>query len=97
MNRFFSALGISLWIALLSPMVHAVNLKTLDVAALPGDRIELKLTFDGPPPAPRGYTTEQPARIALDLPGVTSTCGSAAMALNAPCAMAGTQMLSVFS
>ncbi|WNZ78891.1 type IV pilus secretin PilQ [Pseudomonas sp. P105] len=72
MNRFFSALGISLWIALLSPMVHAVNLKTLDVAALPGDRIELKLTFDGPPPAPRGYTTEQPARIALDLPGVTS-------------------------
>jgi len=28
--------------------------------------------FDGPVPAPRGYTTEQPARIALDLPGVTS-------------------------
>ncbi|MFL6533269.1 MAG: type IV pilus secretin PilQ [Pseudomonas sp.] len=76
MNRIFSALGISLWIALLSPMVHAAGLKTLDVAALPGDRVELKLSFDGPPPTPRGYTTEQPARIALDLPGVTNRLAS---------------------
>lgn len=37
-----------------------------------GDRLELKLTFDGPVPEPRGYTTDQPARIALDLPGVVS-------------------------
>ena len=58
MNRIFSTLGISLWIALLSPMVQAANLKTLDVAALPGDRVELKLSFDGPPPTPHGYTTE---------------------------------------
>ena len=72
MNRIFSVLGISLWIALLSPMVLGASLKTLDVAALPGGRVELKLTFDGPPPTPRGYTTEQPARIALDLPGVTN-------------------------
>ena len=72
MNRIFSTLGFSLWIALLSPMVQAANLKTLDVAALPGDRIELKLSFDSPPPQPKGYTTESPARIALDLPGVAS-------------------------
>jgi type IV pilus assembly protein PilQ len=76
MNRIFSAFGISLWIALLSPVVHGASLKALDVAALPGDRIELKLTFDGPPPKPRGYTTEQPARIALDLQGVTSQLAS---------------------
>ncbi|KJZ36160.1 type IV pilus secretin PilQ [Pseudomonas sp. B21-040] len=76
MNRIFSTLGISLWIALLPPMVLATNLKALDVAALPGDRVELKLSFDGPPPAPHGYTTEQPARIALDLPGVVSQLAS---------------------
>ncbi|MBK5509878.1 MULTISPECIES: type IV pilus secretin PilQ [unclassified Pseudomonas] len=76
MNRIFSTFGISLWIALLSPMVLAANLNTLDVAALPGDRVELKLTFDGPPPPPHGYTTEQPARIALDLPGVVSKLAS---------------------
>ncbi|GAB6405162.1 type IV pilus secretin PilQ [Pseudomonas sp. MHK4] len=62
--------------ALLSPMVQAANLKALDVAALPGDRVELKLVFDEPPPTPRGYTTESPARIALDLPGVVSQLAS---------------------
>ena len=72
MNRIFSTLGFSLWIALLSPMVQAANLKALDVAALPGDRVELKLSFDGPPPQPKGYTTDSPARIALDLSGVAS-------------------------
>ena len=76
MNRIFSTLGFSLWIALLSPMVQAANLKALDVAALPGDRVELKLSFDGPPPQPKGYTTESPARIALDLPGVASQLAS---------------------
>ncbi|RBL73233.1 type IV pilus secretin PilQ [Pseudomonas sp. MWU13-2625] len=76
MNRIFSTLGFSLWIALLSPMVQAASLKALDVAALPGDRIELKLSFDGPPPQPKGYTTESPARIALDLPGVASQLAS---------------------
>ncbi|MEN1834546.1 type IV pilus secretin PilQ [Pseudomonas lijiangensis] len=72
MIRILSIIGVSLGIAMLSPVLQAANLKTLDVAALPGDRIELKLSFDSPVPAPRGYTTEQPARIALDLPGVTS-------------------------
>lgn len=76
MNRIFSTLGFSLWMALLSPMVQAANLTALDVAALPGDRVELKLAFDGPPPAPHGYTTDQPARIALDLPGVSSQLAS---------------------
>ncbi|MHC8364811.1 type IV pilus secretin PilQ [Pseudomonas sp. ZT5P21] len=76
MNRIFATFGISLWIAMLSPMVQAANLKALDVAALPGDRVELKLSFDGAPPQPQGYTTEQPARIALDLPGVVSKLAS---------------------
>ncbi|BBP68417.1 fimbrial protein [Pseudomonas sp. Seg1] len=76
MNRIFSTLGFSLWIALMSPMVLAANLKTLDVAALPGDRVELKLSFDGPPPQPKGYTTDSPARIALDLLGVASQLAS---------------------
>lgn len=72
MNRILSIIGISLWMAMVSPILQAANLKTLDVAALPGDRVELKLSFDGPVAAPRAYTTEQPARIALDLPGVSN-------------------------
>ncbi len=54
----------------------AAALKSMDVASLPGDRVELKLSFDGPVTPPRGYTTDQPARIALDLPGVTNGVGT---------------------
>ncbi|WP_137818691.1 type IV pilus secretin PilQ [Pseudomonas sp. 2FG] len=76
MNSSLSRLCMSLLVAVMSPALLAASLQTLDVAALPGDRVELKLAFDEPVTAPRGYTIEQPARIALDLPGVTSRLGS---------------------
>lgn len=53
-------------------LAWGVTLEDLDFASLPGDRIEVRLSFDGTPPAPSGYTIEQPARIALDLEGVDS-------------------------
>src|SRR3990167_1591452 len=76
MNSLLSHLGISLLALLLSPALLAADLQALDVSALPGDRVELKLTFDEPVLAPRGYTIEQPARIALDFPGVSSKLGA---------------------
>jgi type IV pilus assembly protein PilQ len=76
MNSPLSHLGISLLALLLSPALLAADLQALDVSALPGDRVELKLTFDEPVVAPRGYTVEQPARIALDFPGVSSKLGA---------------------
>ncbi len=60
---------------LAAPALLAANLNKLDVASLPGDRVELKLAFDEPVSKPRGYTLEQPARIALDLPGVSNKLG----------------------
>lgn len=76
MNSSLSRLGISLLAAMLSPVLLAADLQGLDVAALPGGKVELKLAFDEPIVAPRGYTIEQPARIALDLPGVANKLGS---------------------
>lgn len=76
MNISFSQFGYTLSMLLLSPALLAANLQQLDVASLPGDRVELKLSFDEPVVAPRGYTIEQPARIALDLPGVSNKLGS---------------------
>lgn len=67
--------SVSLALAVFSPALLAANLQTLDVASLPGDKIELKLGFDESVSAPRGYTIEQPARIALDLPGVSNQLG----------------------
>ncbi len=76
MNSKLSRLALSMLAALIAPEVLAANLQGLDVAALPGNRVELKLSFDEPVPVPRGYTIEQPARIALDLPGVSSKLGA---------------------
>ncbi|NLY13753.1 MAG: type IV pilus secretin PilQ [Gammaproteobacteria bacterium] len=71
-----SRIGMTLLASALSPALLAANLQALDVAALPGDKVELKLAFDEPVTAPRGYTIEQPARIALDLPGVKNKLGT---------------------
>ena len=50
----------------------AAILESIDAASLPGDKVELKLEFDGRPPEIKGYTIEQPARIAIDLLGTLS-------------------------
>lgn len=76
MNSPFTYFSTSLLAVFLSPALLAADLQALDVASLPGDRVELKLTFNEPVAAPRGYTIEQPARIALDLPGVANKLGA---------------------
>jgi type IV pilus assembly protein PilQ len=71
-----SALRIALLLSGIFPsLLLAANLQALNVASLPGDKVELKLSFDQPVVAPKGYTIEQPARIALDLPGVSNKIG----------------------
>ena len=67
-------LGLGLCIA----HANAEQAKLTDIgfSSLPGDRAEVKLTFSEAPPEPRGYTIEQPARIALDLPGVSNALSS---------------------
>ncbi|MEK1905707.1 MAG: type IV pilus secretin PilQ, partial [Pseudomonas sp.] len=76
MNGSLSRLGVSLLAVIFAPSLLAASLQGLDVASLPGDKVELKLKFDEPVAAPRGYTIEQPARIALDLPGVANKLGT---------------------
>jgi type IV pilus assembly protein PilQ len=51
---------------------NAARMSDIEFSALPGDKTEIRMTFDDRPPVPAGYTIEQPARIALDLVGVRS-------------------------
>lgn len=51
---------------------NAARMNDIEFSALPGDKTEIRMTFDDRPPTPTGYTIEQPARIALDLVDVTS-------------------------
>lgn len=61
---------------LASAQSYASNLVDIKFTALPGDVAQMELIFDGKPPAPGGYTIEKPARISLDLPGVSSQLDS---------------------
>ena len=54
-------------------LTQAANLTDIKFSSLPGDVTQMELEFDAEPPVPGGYTIEKPARISLDLPGVTSS------------------------
>ncbi|MFO7287782.1 MAG: type IV pilus secretin PilQ, partial [Gammaproteobacteria bacterium] len=46
-------------------------LREIDVQPLTGQRVELRLRTDGPAPQPMSFTIDDPARIAVDLPGTS--------------------------
>lgn len=53
-------------------LASAATLEDMSFSSLPGDITEIRMTFDSNPPEISGYTIEKPARIAIDLPGVSS-------------------------
>src|SRR5690606_30111206 len=73
LTRNFSIAAV---LALLSPLALAADLQKLDVASLPGDRLEPELPFYVPGTStPKGYPTVQPARIAIDPSRVQNRLG----------------------
>ncbi len=44
------------------------QLNDIEVTALPGQQIQLRLKMSGPAPQPMSFTIDRPARIAIDLP-----------------------------
>lgn len=75
LQRFGLMLGVALC-AMIAQAADRVTLEKVDVQSLPGDEVEIKLTFDGAPPTPVGYVIEKPARIALDLVNTKSSLDS---------------------
>ena len=55
-------------LAMLPISAWGVTLKNMDAAALPGEMVEIRLTFDGAAPVAHGYSIEKPPRISIDLP-----------------------------
>ncbi len=68
-------------LGLLSGLANAVTLEDVSFSSLPGDQLEVTLSFDGQPPEPTGYTIERPARIAVDLKDTTSGLDSRSLSL----------------
>lgn len=48
------------------------QLNDIQFSALPGNRVQVDLVMSGPVKEPRSFTTDTPARIALDFPDTTS-------------------------
>ena len=52
--------------------VAEIKLKDANFVALPGGKIELRFDFDSAPPVPQAYMINDPARLVMDLWGVSS-------------------------
>ncbi|MDO9371029.1 MAG: type IV pilus secretin PilQ [Gammaproteobacteria bacterium] len=57
------------------PAAPATTLQDISITALPGDRVQLKLSMDSAPPQPISFTIDNPARIVLDFPHTTHKIG----------------------
>lgn len=65
------------WVLILSlqfvgAQAEPLKLLSVDFTTLPGDSLQVRLTLSGPAFSPRVFHTDNPARIALDLPGVSN-------------------------
>lgn len=74
-RRYTKAVGLilaGLSLHLSASQAEGLVLESVDFSILPGDNLQLLLGLNGPATEPRIFHTENPARIALDLPGVTN-------------------------
>ncbi len=69
-------------LGLSSQVLAEVVLEDISFATLPGGRFEVRMDFSDTPPAPEGYTIDNPARIVLDLPSVASALDQKKYALS---------------
>ena len=65
-------IGIALFWACIVTDALANQLQDIDFSALPGNRVEIVLTTSEPLAQPMSFTTDNPARIAIDLAGTSS-------------------------
>jgi len=69
--KLFRSVAFAALCAVVMP-AQALELQAIDFHSEPGGSLQIKMDFDGVPPEPAAYNIERPARISLDLPGVTS-------------------------
>jgi type IV pilus assembly protein PilQ len=59
-----------------------LTLSSIDVASMAGDKFQIQMEMSGPAFAPKVFQTDNPARIALDFPGVTNGLDKKMFAIN---------------
>ncbi|MEM7540953.1 MAG: type IV pilus secretin PilQ [Pseudomonadota bacterium] len=56
-------------LTMLNGAAHGATLDDIDFTSLPGDRVQINLRLSEPVAEPLSFTIDNPARIAIDLPG----------------------------
>jgi type IV pilus assembly protein PilQ len=59
------------------------RLEKVELQSQPGEQLEVRLVLDGPAPQPMAFTIDNPARLAVDLPGTTIALESRRIDVNA--------------
>lgn len=67
---------------LLSLSVQAAVLKDIQFTGLPGNKVQIELTLDSAPGQLKSFSTDNPARIAIDLMGVSNGAGKTTIPIN---------------
>lgn len=66
----------------LSVPAHAAILKDINFSGLPGNKVQIELALDAAPGQLKSFSTDNPARIAIDLQGVTNDAGKKTIPIN---------------
>ncbi len=77
-----------LWVMVLSlgaatTVLAGPRLESVDFTTLPGDNIQIQFSLSGPAAPPKAFSTDNPARIALDMPGVSNGLEKKPISINA--------------
>jgi len=69
----------SCWVSMSLSSAHAAALKNIQFSGLPGNKVQVELVLDSAPQELNSFSTDNPARIAVDLMGVSNEAGKAAI------------------
>jgi type IV pilus assembly protein PilQ len=61
---------------------QATNLNQIHFAGLEGNKVQIELALDGEPGLLKSFSTDNPARIAIDLPGISNNSGKKSIPIN---------------
>ncbi|MBQ0725137.1 MAG: type IV pilus secretin PilQ [Cycloclasticus sp.] len=62
--------------------VNAAILKDIQFSGLPGNKVQIELALDAEPKGLKSFSTDNPARVAIDLEGVSNGAGKTSIPIN---------------
>ena len=74
--------GILALLVVLSTAAQAATLKDIQFSGLPGNKVQIEMVLDAAPTSLKSFSTDNPARVAIDLSGVNNAAGKKTMPIN---------------